>query len=383
MRISSLETYPVRVPYQHDELSSIVARSGVSDVIVKLTTDCGLIAWGESRTAADTAGIESAIRSMAPLVVGRDPWETEAIARDVFMSGGWQFQAMTGNFAFAGIDMALWDLCGKSCGQPVYRLLGGALRDVVDYFCYLHWGTPDNVAAQGRDGVGRGYSVFYLKVGRDTNLEEDMLGALRDAIGPDARIRIDVNQAWTLPQARRTLLRWHARYNLDFVEAPVSIDPVENMADLRQPGLPALCVNEGLWREADAIRIVQRRCCEYLCASNYWVGSFRRFHTLIHAADREGQLICKHTHGELGITAAAGQHAMLCAPNACDGHQQTAQIMTDDILTTRIPIADGPKWGRIDELGLGVDVDEDKLMTYHEEYRRDGEFVPYGAAELN
>ena len=279
--------------------------------------------------------------------------------------------------------MALWDLCGKSCGQPVYRLLGGALRDVVDYFCYLHWGTPDNVAAQGRDGVGRGYSVFYLKVGRDTNLEEDMLGALRDAIGPDARIRIDVNQAWTLPQARRTLLRWHARYNLDFVEAPVSIDPVENMADLRQPGLPALCVNEGLWREADAIRIVQRRCCEYLCASNYWVGSFRRFHTLIHAADREGQLICKHTHGELGITAAAGQHAMLCAPNACDGHQQTAQIMTDDILTTRIPIADGPKWGRIDELGLGVDVDEDKLMTYHEEYRRDGEFVPYGAAELN
>ena len=178
MRISSLETYPVRVPYQHDELSSIVARSGVSDVIVKLTTDCGLIAWGESCTAADTAGIESAIRSMAPLVVGSDPWETEAIARDVFMSGGWQFQAMTGNFAFAGIDMALWDLCGKSCGQPVYRLLGGALRDVVDYFCYLHWGTPDNVAAQGRDGVGRGYSVFYLKVGRDTNLGACAVGKL-------------------------------------------------------------------------------------------------------------------------------------------------------------------------------------------------------------
>lgn len=383
MRIAKLETFPVRVPYKHDELSSIVARSGVSDVIVKLTTDCGLVGWGGSCTAADTAGIESAIGSMAPFVVGRDPWESEAIARDVFIYGGWQFQAMTGNFAFAGIDMALWDLCGRSCGQPIYRLFSGALREEVDYFYYLHWGSPDDVARQGRDGIDRGYSVFYLKVGRDTALEEDMLGALRDAIGADARIRIDVNQAWTVPEARRTLLRWHARYDLDFVEAPVPIDPVENMADLRQPGLPALCANEGLWREADAIRIVQSRCCDYLCASNYWVGSFRRFLALIHAADREGQLICKHTHGELGIAAAAGQHAMLCAPNACDGHQQTAQMMTDDILVERIPIADGPKWGRIDQPGLGVEVDEEKLMTYHEAYRRDGEFVPYGVVKLD
>jgi glucarate dehydratase len=61
----------------------------------------------------------------------------EAILRDVFVAGGWQFQAMTGNFAFAGIDMALWDLCGKACGQPLYRLFGGAVRDTVDYFYYL------------------------------------------------------------------------------------------------------------------------------------------------------------------------------------------------------------------------------------------------------
>ena len=70
---------------------------------------------------------------------------------------------------------------------------------------------------------------------------------------------------------------------------------------------------------------------------------------------------------------------MLCAPNVCEGHQQTAQMMTDDILTERLPIADGPKWGRIEGPGLGVDVDADKLAIYHEAYRRDGEFVPYGS----
>ena len=288
---------------------------------------------------------------------------------------------MTGNLAFAGIDMALWDLCGKECGQPLYRLYGGALRDEVDYFYYLRWGTPEEMAAQGRDGVERGYSVYYLKVGVDATAEAAMLEALRSTVGPQAKIRLDPNQSWSMPQARKTLEDWHARFDIDFVEAPVSIDPIENMSDLRGPGLPSLCVNEGLWREADAARIIKSRCCDYLCFSSDWVGSLRRFHTLCQLAHLEGQLVCKHTHGELGLTAAAGQHMMLCVPNACDGHQQTAQFMVDDILTERIPIADGPKWGRIEAPGLGVEVDEAKLATYHEAYLRAGEYVPYRPAE--
>ncbi len=377
MKIVALETFPVRIPYAHREESAIVDRDGVSDVIVRLRTDDGLVGWGEACTAADTAGIDSALRAMAPFVLGRDPWQSEAIARDVFISGGWQFQAMTGSFAFAAIDMALWDLCGKACGQPLYRLFGGALREEVDYFYYLRRGTPEEMAAQGRDGIERGYSVFYLKVGVDARAERAMLEALRHAIGAEARIRLDVNQAWSIPEARNILRDWHACFGIDFVEAPVPIDPIENMLDLRRPGLPSLCVNEGLWREADAMRIIRSRCCEYLCFSSYWVGTLRRFHTLCQLAHLEGQLVCKHTHGELGLTAAAGQHMMLCIPNACDGHQQTAQLMTDDILTERIPIAGGPKWGRIEAPGLGVEVDEARLAAYHEAYRREGEYVPY------
>jgi len=80
----------------------------------------------------------------------------------------------------------------------------------------------------------------------------------------------------------------------------------------------------------------------------------------------------------IGLAAAAGQHLLLNAPNGCGGHQQTAQMMADDILAEPLPIAMGPKWGRIDRPGLGVDVDQDKLMRYHEAYRRDGQFLPYG-----
>jgi L-alanine-DL-glutamate epimerase-like enolase superfamily enzyme len=315
---------------------------------------------------------------MRPIVLGRDPFEGEAIAHDVYVAGAWQFQAMTGNFAFAGIDMALWDLCGKACGQPLYRLFGGAVREEVDYFYYRHWGTPEELEAQCQDGVERGYTVFYLKVGVDMQAEEAMLAAVRRAIGPTRKIRLDANQAWTVPEAARLLADWHARFDLDFVEAPVPIDPVELMLDLKRRVAVPLCVNEGLWREADAYRIIESRCGDYPCFSSYWVGSLRRWHSLCHAARAYGWQVCKHTHGELGLAAAAGQHLMLTLPNACDGHQQTAQLMADDILTAPLPIARGPRWGRIEAPGLGVEIDEAKLARYHQDYLDHGEFRPYG-----
>ena len=378
MKIEKLETFPVSIAYKHNEISSIINRGGVSDIIVKITADDGQVGWGECTTPGDTESVHSAARMAEPFLIGRDPWDKEAIARDYFRHGNWQFQAMTGNFAFAGIDMALWDLCGKACGQPLYKLFGGAVRDEVDYFYYLHWADADGIRQQCEDGVRRGYTVFYMKIGVDEVAEEEMLATIRQSIGPSSKIRLDVNQSWSLPQAIRLLDRWHARYTIDFVEAPVSIDPVEQMADLKAKVATPLSANEGLWRHADAMRIIKSRCADYLCISHYWVGSLRRLHTVIHAADAEGQLICKHTHGEFGLTAAAGQHMMLAAPNACDGHQQTAQFMEDDILAERIPIADGPKWGLIDGPGLGVTVDEAKLMKYHEAYLSEGEYVPYG-----
>ena len=381
MKIARLETWIVSVPYLHDEISSRVARGGVTDVIVRLTADNGLVGWGECTSGPDAASIEQAVRSAAPFVLGRDPWQSEAIARDFFHTGLWDLRATSGNFAFAGIDQALWDLCGKECGQPLYRLFGGALRDAVDYFYYLARGTPEDITRQAVDGVARGYSCFYLKVGLDERAETEMLAALRAAIGRERKIRVDANQAWNMPQAVRLLTQWNHDFGIDFAEAPVPIDPVENMRELRAKVPVALCANEGLSRVDDCLRVIRSRCADVLCFSSYWVGSLRNFLMLSWAAHWEGQQVCKHTHGELGIAAAAGQHVLLAIPNAIDGAQQTASIMADDILKTPLPIAAGPKWGKIEQPGLGVEIDEDKLRHYHECFLRDGQFLPYGRTE--
>ena len=379
MKIVKFETFPVSVGYSHAELSARVRRGGVSDVIVKLTTDSGLVGWGESCSGADTRSIEAALQSMAPFVLNQDPWNSEAIAHEVFRTGLWEYRAMTGNFAFAGIDMALWDLCGKDCGKPLYRLFGGAMRQSVDYFYYLSRGTPAEIAAQARDGIARGYDCFYLKVGVESRGEEEMLAALRQAAGPEARIRIDANEAWSLPEAVRLLNRWDEMFGIEYAEAPVAASPITLMQELRQRVPVALCANEGLERQSEVTRMIASGAADMLCFSSYWVGSLRRFHSLCHAANIAGIKICKHTHGELGIAAAAGQHMLLTLPNVARGNQQTAAMMTDDLLTAPLPIATGPSWGLIERPGLGIEIDETKLARYHEAFRRDGQFLPYAA----
>jgi len=319
VKVAKVETIPVSVPYRHREVSAQVARDGVSDVLVKVTTDDGLIGWGEACCGADTASVDAALQAMTPFVVERDPWNREAMRRDAFTHGLWQFRSGTGNFAWAGIDMALWDVCGRACGQPLWHLLGGLQQKEATYFYYLARGTPESLAEQVDDGLQAGFEVFYLKVGLDDAEDLEMVSTVRQALG----------------------------------------------------------ANEGLWSEADTYARIRARDADVYCFSPYWVGSIGSFHRLSWLAAYEGLLVCKHTHGELGLAAAAGHHVVLTVPNGVEGHQQSAYLMEHDILTETIPIARGPRWGTIDGPGLGVDVDEEAVEEAAARFRIEGQYRPW------
>jgi glucarate dehydratase len=365
MKISAIEPTIVSVPYTHRETSSRIQRDGVTAVVVKVTTDDGLVGWGESCPGSNAESVYEVIKSVGPIFKGRDPWQREALAADIWGSAHWYNREMTGNFAFAGIDMALWDICGQACQQPVYNLLGGLCRKEVDYFYYLAYGTAKEVAAQAQDGLAKGYTVFYVKVGIDIRSELAMMGALRDAIGPEKKIRIDANGSWTLNEAVRYLALFD-EHHIDFAEQPVWPDPIRNMVELKQRTPVALSANEGLWRVADV-----------LCLSSNWVGTLGQFYRLSCQAHLEGITVCKHTHGELGLMAAASQHVCLTIPNGIDGNQQTAQMMDGDVIKEALPIAGSPTWGVPEGTGLCVTVDEDLVAQYHAVYRERGQFLPY------
>ena len=139
----------------------------------------------------------------------------------------------------------------------------------------------ENFIRQCEDGVNKGYKVFYLKIGLNEVLEEKLIKKLREIIGPEKKIRLDVNMAWSLTQARRLINNWDSKYQIDFVEAPVKIQPVDLMKDLKGSVTSSLCVNEGLWQESEFYDIINSRCGEYLCYSHYFVGTIRKFLSLI------------------------------------------------------------------------------------------------------
>lgn len=377
MKITRYETMIVNVPYKRREVSSRLDRAGVSTVLLKLTTDDGIVGWGETCNSANAAVFDEALKTARPLVVGRDPWQRRSIAQDFYRLAEWDEREPTGNYVFAAVDQALWDICGKAVGQPLYRLLGGSMRPEVDYFYYLERGTPDEVAHQGKAGRARGYDVFYLKVGIDTRAEQEMLEALRAAVGPEARIRIDANGAWSVNQAVKILTDWDRRFGLDFCEDPVLLEPPENMHEVKLRTPVALSANVVMQRQLDVLRIMRSRCADTLCFSPFFVGTIDSFVALAQIAHLDGITVCKHTNGELGITAAAYHHVMMALPNAALGNQQTATMIAEDIIKESLPIATGPRWDAIEAPGLGITVDKDRVARFHEAYLRDGAYLPF------
>jgi L-Ala-D/L-Glu epimerase len=89
MQVAKLDATPVSFPYLHREVSSQVARDGVTDIVIRIESDDGLVGWGEACSGADVRSVEAAIDAMAPFVLGSDPWDREAIQAVVYGPGLW------------------------------------------------------------------------------------------------------------------------------------------------------------------------------------------------------------------------------------------------------------------------------------------------------
>jgi L-alanine-DL-glutamate epimerase-like enolase superfamily enzyme len=137
VKTRAIRTRIVSVPYHEPDRWSGGENVGLTTVLVYIDTDEGLTGIGEANGDRSSAAVVATIEAMAPLVVGREPFEIEAALVAIFRRGKWHNVRPFANQAVAGIEIALWDLVGKICGQPVANLLGGRVRDAVDFFFYL------------------------------------------------------------------------------------------------------------------------------------------------------------------------------------------------------------------------------------------------------
>jgi galactonate dehydratase len=210
---------------------------------VKITTDDGLVGWGECSDARNPFGVEGAVKDYAPRIIGRDPREVDRIYTDLFRLARYNLGGVA-HHAIAGIELALWDIKGKALGVPVYELFGGPHRERVRVY-WSHCGTYraanpqligkdpllsyDDVAALGKEVVARGFTALktnavipgtpprvynpYPTIGYGNSdgtvppgiidAYEKLIGTFRDAVGPEVGIALDIDHHYRTEGAMR------------------------------------------------------------------------------------------------------------------------------------------------------------------------------------
>jgi len=212
-------------------------------VFVKLYTDDGIDGVGEATLEWRTKTVVAALEELERSIIGLDPFETERIVERFHRDSYWRTGAVFRS-ALGAVEAALLDIKGKALGVPVYELLGGKQRDRIK--CYAnHWFfgavTPDDFAAKAKRAVKMGYRALKWDPFGDTWLEMDRparrrtiaeVEAVRDAVGPDVELMLDVHGRLNVPTAI-AMCRELEPFDLTWIEEPTPPESIDALAEVR------------------------------------------------------------------------------------------------------------------------------------------------------
>ena len=211
-------------------------------LIVEIFTDTGLIGIGNAALAPSVTK-QVIDLYLKPLLIGADPWDFEMLWQLMYrrtMAFGRKGIGMT---AISAVDIAIWDLLGKSVKQPVYRLLGGKTKPRIPVYASRLYSTPvDELASEARRYVKEGYKAMKLRygwgpldgaAGMQKNVE--LVRTVRETVGDGIDIMTDAYMGWTLDYANR-MLPLLEPFNLRWLEEPVIPDDIRGYAELKSYG---------------------------------------------------------------------------------------------------------------------------------------------------
>jgi L-alanine-DL-glutamate epimerase-like enolase superfamily enzyme len=232
--------------------------------LVRIETDKGIVGWGEGKNAAgssgDYAGIVKLINTeMAPRLIGRDPRDIGVIWESLYSGVRYHHVVARGHVmpelsrrgltvaAISGIDIALWDILGKSLGIPVWRLLGGKKADKLPAYASGGWAPADKIGEQLQSYIDAGgFKAVKMRVGAmdgAPHLSAARVRAARDAIGPDVDLMADAHGTYTVADAKR-FVHLIADQNLAWFEEPVIADDKAGAAEVRAAGNVPVAIGE-------------------------------------------------------------------------------------------------------------------------------------------
>jgi L-alanine-DL-glutamate epimerase-like enolase superfamily enzyme len=374
MKITRLETIPIRVPIK-PELAIRSGRGGSHSespfLIVKVHTDEGLVGLGEVSCTPRWSGEDQVSAAhfidayFAPLLIGESLSEVADIQR---LTTKYEFPVAGNHFTKAGVEMALWDLLGKSKCKPVYELLGGKVREFVPIKWSISGSEPDKAATIGRGALDRGFTAMKVKVGLGPDNDVARVRAVREAIGDNIKLGVDANGGWpTAEVAVATIHRLCDAANIAFAEQPVPAGDHEEMAAVRrQVGVPVIA-DESLYTLGDARALVRAKACDVFSVYIGKAGGIGPAKQIADFALAQGIQCTIGSNLELGVGAAAMLHLGIAhrgiAPEFFPCDIIGPFYYEDEILREPLALSNGLAVPN-DRSGLGVELDETKIDKY-------------------
>ncbi|MDQ0503622.1 mandelate racemase/muconate lactonizing enzyme family protein [Xanthobacter agilis] len=375
MKIVKVEIIPITTPLRRPIVMRGTTISGIHSIVLKLHTDEGLIGISES---GDTSSwyrgeTQDSMTAMiadffAPqILLGEDPTKIEKIV------GRMDIMARDNNQAKATVDFALHDLTGKILNVPVFTLLGGKTVDRVPLGLVLSAGKPEVMVPEALAVVKEGYSFVKLKTGHGT-LKDDvaMVAAVREAVGDDVDLFIDVNGFWTYDQAFATI-RALEKYNLSKIEQPLPAWDIEGMARLRGKVGTAIYADEGAQELHDLYNIIEKRAADGLMIKTQKAGGLlkaKRWLTMARLANLP--VICGCMVGS-GLEASPAAHLLVADdwisrfPQENAGplhiHDVLNSAAIKDDLALNVPRFEGGYLYPNDGPGLGITINDEVLKA--------------------
>ena len=225
VRITAMHTRLARLPLPRPLKTSIHEIADVCCLLVSVETDAGITGegYGFCFNAQRLEAIAQFTRSLAPLVIGRDPHDVEALWTDFLRGCNFYGQSGVSILAYNPIDIACWDIVGKLAERPLYKLFGAHRSRVPVYASAGLWlsSSRDELRQEAGEFLAQGFKAMKMRLG-SPDWKEDIarVEAVRDAIGDQVTLMADANQGLDLARALR-LGRELARYDLAWFEEPV------------------------------------------------------------------------------------------------------------------------------------------------------------------
>lgn len=235
MKVTQIITHIVGYEYDRPWGSARVWFDRQRAVLVEVLTDEGVTGWGAS--SAPPAVCRAAMDSvLAPLVVGRDPFDSEAIWSDVYHRVKTHGTRGVLIECLSGVDTALWDIKGKALGVPVHKLLGGKIRDRVPAYATGFYFTQDadqvRVAVEeGHRFYEQGFRAMKVKLGLGVARDVERFGAVRRELGDDVTLMTDASRGYTVSDALR-LGRHLQDLGAYWYEEPISGEDLDGYVEL-------------------------------------------------------------------------------------------------------------------------------------------------------